>query len=156
MTSGKTPLKYSTFPAYRTTRRKINASPKSASSKPPPCSVFPPAGRGGFNGTSKRGVEGNLARRISEVGLRFCQCPERMIWNPGQLPPDWTLEKWLGKHASQPFNPDVANALERKQPDGTCRAGHNRELLRRPLNVGFICGCYIRRFAAQLSTSEKT
>lgn len=36
-----------------------------------------------------------------------------MLWNPGQLPPDWTLEKLLGKHASLPFNPDVANAFFR-------------------------------------------
>ncbi|MBF0543175.1 MAG: putative DNA binding domain-containing protein [Candidatus Riflebacteria bacterium] len=31
-----------------------------------------------------------------------------MIWNPGQLPLDWSLEKLLTKHSSQPFNPDVA------------------------------------------------
>lgn len=36
-----------------------------------------------------------------------------MIWNPGQLPPDWTLDNLLGKHSSQPFNPDVANAFFR-------------------------------------------
>ena len=36
-----------------------------------------------------------------------------MIWNPGQLPLDWTLEKLLDKHASIPFNPDVANGFFR-------------------------------------------
>jgi len=36
-----------------------------------------------------------------------------MIWNSGQLPPDWTVERLLGKHSSQPFNPDVANAFFR-------------------------------------------
>lgn len=36
-----------------------------------------------------------------------------MIWNPGQLPPDWTIESLLEKHASEPFNPDVANAFFR-------------------------------------------
>jgi ATP-dependent DNA helicase RecG len=36
-----------------------------------------------------------------------------MIWNPGQLPPEWTLEKLLGKHSSQPFNPDLANTFFR-------------------------------------------
>ena len=36
-----------------------------------------------------------------------------MIWNPGELPPDWTIEKLLGKHASIPFNPDVANIFFR-------------------------------------------
>lgn len=36
-----------------------------------------------------------------------------MIWNPGQLPPAWTVAQLLGKHASQPHNPDVANAFFR-------------------------------------------
>lgn len=36
-----------------------------------------------------------------------------LIWNPGELPPDWTIQKLLGKHASRPFNPDVANAFFR-------------------------------------------
>jgi ATP-dependent DNA helicase RecG len=35
------------------------------------------------------------------------------MWNRGQLPPDWTVEKLLGKHASIPFNPDVASAFFR-------------------------------------------
>jgi ATP-dependent DNA helicase RecG len=35
------------------------------------------------------------------------------IWNPGQLPENWSLEKLLGQHASRPFNPDVANAFFR-------------------------------------------
>lgn len=34
-----------------------------------------------------------------------------MLWNPGQLPPDWSLDRLLSKHASQPANPDVANVL---------------------------------------------
>lgn len=34
-----------------------------------------------------------------------------MLWNPGQLPPDWSLDRLLAKHASQPANPDVANVL---------------------------------------------
>ncbi len=42
-----------------------------------------------------------------------------MIWNSGQLPPEWTLERLLGKHSSQPFNPDVANAFFRA---GTIKA----------------------------------
>ena len=33
------------------------------------------------------------------------------IWNPGQLPEDWSLERLLSQHASKPFNPDVANAF---------------------------------------------
>jgi len=36
-----------------------------------------------------------------------------VIWNPGHLPDDWTLEKLLGKHPSRPFNPLVANAFFR-------------------------------------------
>jgi ATP-dependent DNA helicase RecG len=36
-----------------------------------------------------------------------------MIWNPGQLPPRWTVAKLKGKHSSQPFNPDIANAFFR-------------------------------------------
>ncbi|MFM9972576.1 MAG: ATP-binding protein [Burkholderiales bacterium] len=36
-----------------------------------------------------------------------------MIWNPGQLPHDWTVKNLLEKHASEPFNPDVANAFFR-------------------------------------------
>jgi ATP-dependent DNA helicase RecG len=36
-----------------------------------------------------------------------------MIWNSGRLPPKWTVERLLGKHASAPFNPDVANAFFR-------------------------------------------
>jgi ATP-dependent DNA helicase RecG len=31
------------------------------------------------------------------------------IWNQGQLPDDWTVEKLLDKHASMPYNPDIAN-----------------------------------------------
>ena len=36
-----------------------------------------------------------------------------MIWNPGQLPPDWRAEDLLEKHESKPFNPDVAHAFFR-------------------------------------------
>jgi ATP-dependent DNA helicase RecG len=36
-----------------------------------------------------------------------------MIWNSGELPMDWTVEKFKGKHHSQPFNPDIANAFFR-------------------------------------------
>ncbi len=35
------------------------------------------------------------------------------IWNPGQLPDHWTVDKLLKPHASQPFNPDIANAFFR-------------------------------------------
>ncbi len=36
-----------------------------------------------------------------------------VIWSPGHLPDDWTMEKLLGKHPSRPFNPLVANAFFR-------------------------------------------
>lgn len=36
-----------------------------------------------------------------------------MIWNPGQLPPSWTVEKLKQKHASHPFNPELANVFFR-------------------------------------------
>lgn len=36
-----------------------------------------------------------------------------MLWNRGQLPPEWTVNKLLAKHASISFNPDVANAFFR-------------------------------------------
>ncbi|MFC1585118.1 ATP-binding protein [Fibrobacterota bacterium] len=36
-----------------------------------------------------------------------------MVWNPGQLPPDWTVKNLKEKHSSQPFNPDIANVFFR-------------------------------------------
>lgn len=36
-----------------------------------------------------------------------------MIWNEGQLPENWTIKNLLEKHASRPYNPDIANALFR-------------------------------------------
>ena len=33
------------------------------------------------------------------------------IWNPGELPEDWSVEKLLGQHSSRPYNPDIANAF---------------------------------------------
>ena len=36
-----------------------------------------------------------------------------MFWNPGILPPGWTVETLTQKHASQPYNPDIANAFFR-------------------------------------------
>jgi ATP-dependent DNA helicase RecG len=34
-----------------------------------------------------------------------------ILWNPGQLPPDWSLDRRLSKHPSQPSNPDIAKTL---------------------------------------------
>lgn len=36
-----------------------------------------------------------------------------IFWNEGQLPENWTIENLLRKHASRPFNPDIANVLFR-------------------------------------------
>jgi len=36
-----------------------------------------------------------------------------MIWNEGILPENWTIENLLKKHASKPYNPDIANAFFR-------------------------------------------
>jgi ATP-dependent DNA helicase RecG len=36
-----------------------------------------------------------------------------VLWNSGQLPQDWSLEKLLGKHPSDPYNPLVASAFFR-------------------------------------------
>lgn len=36
-----------------------------------------------------------------------------MLWNPGQLPLDWTVARLTEKHSSLPYNPDVANAFFR-------------------------------------------
>ncbi len=36
-----------------------------------------------------------------------------IIWNEGQLPENWTVKNLFEKHASRPYNPDIANALFR-------------------------------------------
>ena len=35
------------------------------------------------------------------------------MWNASRLPEDWTLEKLIGNHTSQPYNPDIASAFFR-------------------------------------------
>lgn len=36
-----------------------------------------------------------------------------IFWNQGQLPENWTVKNLTEKHASRPYNPDIANALFR-------------------------------------------
>jgi len=36
-----------------------------------------------------------------------------MMWNSGELPQNWTIDKLNKKHSSHPFNPDIANAFFR-------------------------------------------
>ena len=40
--------------------------------------------------------------------------PDHIVfWNPGKFPEHWTSEYLLSKHPSNPYNPDIANALFR-------------------------------------------
>lgn len=36
-----------------------------------------------------------------------------MLWNPCELPPDWTVARLKAKHPSHPFNPGIANVFFR-------------------------------------------
>ena len=36
-----------------------------------------------------------------------------IIWNEGQLPDNWTIERLIQKHPSVPYNPDIANTFFR-------------------------------------------
>lgn len=48
------------------------------------------------------------------VAIQISVYPDKlMIWNPGQLPDNWTLGKLMTKHASCPLNPDIANTFLR-------------------------------------------
>lgn len=48
----------------------------------------------------------------SGVPIQISVYADRLVlWNPGQLPPDWTLARLLGKHPSSPYNPLLANAF---------------------------------------------
>jgi ATP-dependent DNA helicase RecG len=48
----------------------------------------------------------------SGVPIQISVYTDRLVlWNPGQLPPNWTLARLLGKHPSSPFNPLLANAF---------------------------------------------
>lgn len=50
----------------------------------------------------------------STTPIQISVYPDKlMLWNPGELPHDWTMAKLKGKHPSEPFNPDIANAFFR-------------------------------------------
>ena len=64
-------------------------------------------------GLSKAGGHGeapNGRRTPAPIQIRVHDDRLR-IFNPGSLPEGWTLEKLLGPHPSQPYNPDIANAF---------------------------------------------
>ena len=50
----------------------------------------------------------------SAVPIQISVYPDKlMIWNCGQLPPNWTAATLHEKHSSLPYNPDIANAFFR-------------------------------------------
>ena len=50
----------------------------------------------------------------SAIPIQISVYPDKMmIWNPGSLPQSWTMAQLLAKHASKPFNPDIANVFFR-------------------------------------------
>lgn len=50
----------------------------------------------------------------SGVPIQISVYDDRILfWNNGQLPDEWTVESLKTKHPSQPYNPDIANALFR-------------------------------------------
>ena len=50
----------------------------------------------------------------SGTPIQISVYPDRlMIWNPGELPQDWTVARLTSKHPSHPFNPGIANVFFR-------------------------------------------
>ncbi|MFN3999396.1 ATP-binding protein [Algoriphagus sp.] len=60
-----------------------------------------------LNAVSHKDYSGGIPIQISVYKDKL------MIWNEGQLPENWTIKNLLEKHASRPYNPDIANALFR-------------------------------------------
>lgn len=57
---------------------------------------------------------GSTKQESSGAPIQISVYPNKlMIWNSGVLPPDWDVDKLLGKHSSKPFNPDIANTFFR-------------------------------------------
>lgn len=50
---------------------------------------------------------------ITDDDLPASMTHQIVLWNTGQLPERWTLEKLMGKHPSNPFNPLLASAFFR-------------------------------------------
>lgn len=48
------------------------------------------------------------------IPIQISVYPDKMmIWNSGSLPQSWTMAQLLAKHASKPFNHDIANVFFR-------------------------------------------
>lgn len=48
----------------------------------------------------------------SHTAIQISIYPDKlMLWNPGQLPDSWTLEKLISKHESIPYNPEIAKCF---------------------------------------------
>jgi ATP-dependent DNA helicase RecG len=60
-----------------------------------------------LNAVSHKDYSGGVPIQISVYKDKI------ILWNEGQLPENWTIEKLLDKHPSKPYNPDLANALFR-------------------------------------------
>ena len=58
-----------------------------------------------LNAIIHKRYESGVPIQISVYDDKLC------IANIGQLPEDWTLESLLSKHASRPYNPDIANVF---------------------------------------------
>ncbi|HXH38356.1 MAG TPA: ATP-binding protein, partial [Thermoanaerobaculia bacterium] len=60
-----------------------------------------------INAIAHKDYASNIPIQISVYDTKL------MIWNPGHLPPDWTLDELTAKHASVPYNPDIASVFFR-------------------------------------------
>ena len=60
-----------------------------------------------LNAVSHKDYSGGVPVQISVYKDKI------ILWNEGQLPENWTIEKLLDKHPSKPYNPDIANTLFR-------------------------------------------
>jgi ATP-dependent DNA helicase RecG len=60
-----------------------------------------------LNAIAHKDYSGGVPIQISVYGDKI------IFWNEGQLPENWTVKNLLEKHASRPYNPDIANALFR-------------------------------------------
>jgi len=60
-----------------------------------------------LNAIAHKDYSGGVPIQISIYGDKI------IFWNEGKLPEDWTIKNLLEKHASRPYNPDIANVLFR-------------------------------------------